>query len=296
MTTFASVVRVGVLASFLVGRAAQAASPMKEECVDAHSKGQDARDGSQFTQAAKLFLVCAQPACPELVRNDCARFADELERLQPTVTFAARDGAQNDLLDTIVYVDGTLVASRLGDGRAHNVDPGRHEVRFLHAGKEVVVHVVVNQGEKGRPLIGTFATESTSGTGSGATPSGPELRRPGAPLALVGIGAAAAVIGGVVFGVGYLKIPSNCSLSTHQCAAPPGDSVFGKASTAVTMIDAGAVVGGVGLVALGGSLAWYFAQPLRPVKAALTRPAAPGLAFAPWVGPQGAGLSLSFSQ
>src|SRR5215468_1595680 len=102
MSTFASVVRVGALASFLllVGRAAQAAPPTKDECVDAHSKGQDARDNGQFSQAGRLFLVCAQSACPEVVRNDCARFADELERLQSTVTFAARDEAQNDLLDT----------------------------------------------------------------------------------------------------------------------------------------------------------------------------------------------------
>jgi hypothetical protein len=287
MSTSASAVRVGVLAGFLllVGRAAQAAPPTKEACVDAHSKGQDARSAGQLAQASQMFLLCAQSACPDLVRSDCARFADELDKLQPTVTFAARDGAQNDLLDTSVYVDGALVTSRLGDGRVHNVDPGRHEVRFVHADKEVVLNVVVNQGEKGRPLVGAFVTalESAASPGPTPTPAGPEMKRPSRLLALVGVGAAAAVAGGVLVGVGYAQIPSSCSLATHQCAAPPGDPVFGKASSSVTMLNVGAIVGGAGAAVLGGGLIGYFAQPLRPMTTALV----------PWIGPQGAGLSFS---
>lgn len=294
MSTFASVVRIGTLASFilLAGPAAHAAPPTKEECVDAHSKGQDAREAGQFAQASKLFLMCAQPSCPELVRGDCARFADEIERQKASVSFAARDSAQADLPDTTVYVDGKLVASQLGDGKAHEIDPGRHEVRFVHAGKETILNVVVNQGEKGRTLVGTFssASGSTSTADPGATPvttpdaSGP--RRPMTPLILVGVGAAAMIAGGVLVGLGFSKIPGNCSLSTHECAAPPADPVFASASSGVKMVNIGSVVGGVGALTLGGSLIWYFAQPTRP--AAKVTPA-----LVPWIGPQGAGLSFS---
>src|ERR1700734_2425861 len=97
-------------AVLLAGSAARAAPPTKDECVDAFGKGQDARDGAQLVQADRYFLVCAQAACPDLVQHDCARFVDEVERLLPTVTFVARDAAQNDLPDTSVYVDGTPVA------------------------------------------------------------------------------------------------------------------------------------------------------------------------------------------
>ena len=52
----------------------------KEECVDAHSKGQDAKEQGKISLARKLFLTCAQSSCPNLVQGDCARFADELSR------------------------------------------------------------------------------------------------------------------------------------------------------------------------------------------------------------------------
>lgn len=306
MSTFASVVRISALASFvlLAAPAAHAAPPTKEECIDAHSKGQDAREAGHFAQASKLFFTCAQPSCPALVQNDCARLADETERQSSSVTFAARDSAQRDLPDTWVYVDGKLVTSQLGDGKAHEIDPGRHEVRFVHAGKETVLNVVVNQGEKARPLIGTFP-EDTGSEPASAMPATPpptmpvgrpgtsmpsrdsaELKRPAWPLVVVGIGGAVVVAGGVLLTLGFTGIPGNCSLATHQCAAPPKDPVFDKASRSVTLINVGAITGGVGVLALGTSLVWYFIQPLRPVKRA---PAA----LVPWVGPESAGLSFT---
>jgi hypothetical protein len=283
MSRFASFASLAVTL-LLAGRAG--AAPTKEECVDAHGKAQDAREAGQLTEARRLFLACAQPACPELVNRDCARFADEIERLQPTVTFSARDGAQNDLLDTEVYVDGTRVASRLGDGKAHEIDPGSHEVRFVHAGKETILRVVVTQGEKGRALVGAFLDAGAPRSpGMSRAPDAPELRRPSGPLALVGLGAAAAVAGGVLLGVGFARIPAVCSLSSHACKAPPGDPVFARASSSVTMVNLGTVIGGVGALGLGGGLIWYFAQPPRPAKTART--------LTPWVGPQGAGLVFS---
>jgi hypothetical protein len=291
-----------IAAVLLAASAARAAPPTKEECVDAHARGQDAREAGQLVQADKFFFVCAQAACPDLVQRDCARFADEVERVLPTVTFVARDAALTDLPDTSVYVDGSLVASDLGDGRPHPIDPGKHEVRFVHAGREVVIDVVVAAGEKARALTGTFPpaesapapakaapADAAPGTGTGsAAPAprpAPAASRPAGPLALVAVGAAAVVAGGVLAGVGLARMPSVCSLSAHDCAAPPGDPVFGKASSSVTLINVGAIAGGTGLAVLGGGLAWYLAQPLRPSKP-------DAAAIAPWVGPGLAGLAI----
>jgi hypothetical protein len=288
-------------AVFLAGSAARAAPPTppapatpptKEECVDAHGKGQDARESGQLVQADRYFFVCAQAACPDLVQHDCTRFADEVERQLPTVTFAARDGAQTDLPETSVYVDGSLVASALGDGKAHPIDPGHHAVRFVHAGREVVLDVIVVQGEKGRALVGTFPSAEPPPAPAPASPGpvssprpAPAPSRPSGPLALVGVGAAGAIAGGVLAAVGLVRMPSNCSLTAHDCAAPPGDPVFGKAASSVTMLNTGVLVGGAGLVVLGGGLLWYFVQPLRPAKPETT-------ALVPWAGPGGAGLLL----
>src|SRR5664279_162893 len=97
-------------------------------CIRDSSKGQDARDAGKLSLARKLFMTCAQSACPNLVQGDCARFADELNGQQPTISFVARDKAGADLPDTTVYVDDALVVTRLDDGRPHDADPGKHVV------------------------------------------------------------------------------------------------------------------------------------------------------------------------
>lgn len=292
------------LSGLLTASTAKAAPPTKEECVEAHGKGQDAREAGQLAQAGKLFVTCAQQSCPALVQSDCARFADEIARLQPSVTFVARDSAQNDLPETSVFVDGVLAASRLGDGKAHDIDPGKHEVRFSHAGKDVTLTVVINQGEKARGVVGVFppaaggpvaspppmATTPTTATPSAPEPAPVQMKRSSGPLVLVGIGAAAMVAGGVLIGVGLSKVPANCSLSTNECAAPPKDPALAQASSGVSLANLGGVVGGVGGAAFIGSLIWYFAQsPHAAARAASTA----SRTLTPWIGPQGAGLSFS---
>src|SRR5678815_1525665 len=101
------------------------ADPSKEECVDAHSRGQDAREQGKISLARKLFLTCAQNGCPAAVQGDCSRFADDHTSMQPTVVFVARDGNGNDLPATTVYNDGALIVTTL-DGKPHDIDPGNH--------------------------------------------------------------------------------------------------------------------------------------------------------------------------
>src|SRR3954470_23644657 len=138
------------------GSIASAEELTKEACIDAHSKGQDAKDQGKISLARKLFLSCAQSTCPALVQGDFARFADDLSRSQPTLSFTARDGAGADLPDTTVYIDGVLTVTRLDDGKAHDVDPGAHTIKFIHGSKDQVVTVVINAGEKGRTIAATF--------------------------------------------------------------------------------------------------------------------------------------------
>src|SRR5688572_27797069 len=108
-----------VLTISLVAFTASADEPSKKMCVESHSKAQDAKEDGELTLARKLFMACAQPQCPGVVQSDCARFADEIERSLPSLSFAARDDKGNDLPDTTVYVDEKLVATSLTDGRPH---------------------------------------------------------------------------------------------------------------------------------------------------------------------------------
>lgn len=249
-----------VLASVSV---ASAGDLTKDECLDAHSKGQDAKEQGKLSLARKLFLTCAQSSCPQLVQGDCARFADDLGRLQPTISLAARDSNGNDLPDTTVYIDGELVVTHI-DGESHDVDPGNHAFKFTNGGREQVVTVVIGSGEKGRTIVGTFQAPPKPTLAVTAAPAlhkdvEKTTHAPLATYAMIGGGALTAV-GAALTAYGYSRVPTGCSLSTHQCAAPPGDPTFGRASSAAKNIDIGFVVGGVGLTALTAGVIWYVAS------------------------------------
>ena len=261
----------------------------KEACVDAHSRGQDARDQGKITLARKLFLTCAQSGCPAAVQGDCARFADDLSNIQPTVNFVARDGNGNDLPNTTVYVDGVLVATTI-DGRPVDIDPGNHVVKFSNSGKDEVVTVVIGSGEKGRTVQARFGSSSSAAPVGGiATPTpkkqGPKTTHPKGSLAVVIGGGVVALAGGAVAFYGKSQIPSSCNLSTHECAAPPGDKVFDDASSAAGTMNIGIITAGVGVVALAGGLVWYFGG-------AKTEKPPTETAIAPWVSGSSGGVSV----
>jgi hypothetical protein len=251
--------------------AASADEPSKEACIDAHSRCQDARQQGKLSTARELFLMCAQAQCPALVQDDCARYADDLDRLQPWLGFAARDGQGNDLPDTAVYVDEQLLLMQLDDGKAHAIDPGRHVVRFSHAGRDELVTVVVGAGEKARTVVATFhATASkvrTEGRSSPAHSAAPaKAAQPRGDRALIIAGAALLATGALVGTVGLMRVPDNCSLSSHDCAAAPGDDSFAEAERAVRWSNAGWASAGVGAAVLMGGLVWFFRSAKRPAR------------------------------
>ncbi len=270
---------------------AQAAPPSKDECVEAHSRGQDARDRGQLADAKRLFLLCAQSSCPALIQSDCAKFGDELSRTVPSVSFVARDSKGADLLDTQVYVDGTLAQARLDEGKAHDLDPGKHTIRFVHAGKEVTESVVISAGEKGRTITAIFGDNGAAptiggGTSSGTTSEPTKPSRSAVPLVVAGLGGAAMVVGAVFLVTGLGDVPGNCSRSSHECAAAPGDPSFDDAKSAVAKANLGLGIGIGGAVVAVTGLIWYFASsPSEPEKA----PSTAGLT--PWTDGRGAGAS-----
>ena len=282
-----------VIASLTASSLASADNLSKEVCIDSHSRGQDARDQGKLSLARKLFLTCAQPSCPALVQGDCSRFADDLTRMQPTLSFAARDGSGGDLADTSVFIDEILVATRLDDGRPHDVDPGKHSIKFVHAGKEQVVPIIVGSGEKGRTVSVTFGSPPSptpSFVQAQAPAPAPVRRAPTTTHAfgskiLVGTGLAL-VVGGAALGViGLLQVPANCSVSSHECAAAPGDPAFRDAGSAIQLSNIGWMVSGIGVAAVVGGFTWYFKSGKTPREHELTA--------SPWLTPSGAGIAFS---
>lgn len=283
-----------IVAAFLISSAfmapvAVADDAGKAACIESHSKGQDAKEQGKISLARKLFLSCAQSTCPTVVQGDCARFADDLTRMQPTVSFAARDASGADLPDTSVYVDDVLVATRLDDGRAYDVDPGKRVIKFFYGSKEQVQTVVVGAGEKGRTVSATFGSTATAApripatTTASSETKAPTASHPTGAKVLIGVGAALTV-GGATLGIlGLSRVPASCSVSTHECAAPPGDPLFDEASKAVQLSNIGWVMAGVGVAAMAGGFVWYLGGEKSSRDEKLV---------APWVTPESAGIAV----
>jgi hypothetical protein len=280
----ALVAAAGVLAlGLLPSGECQAAS--KDECIEAHGRGQDLREKGLLTRSRQMFLTCAQSSCPNLIQGDCARFGEELDRLLPSVSFGARDSRASDLPNTSVYVDETLVTTRLDDGKSYDFDPGKHTIRYVHDGKETTLKVILNQGEKGRTLVATFTDNNSTAAGADARSSPPEPKKSLLPLVVAGLGGAALATGGVLFAVGMGQVPEGCSVSTKECAAPPGDPRLDDANRGVSLANLGVGIGLSGAALLIGGLVWYAATPATP-------PSTRGQLVLPWVGRGAGGVAV----
>jgi hypothetical protein len=141
-----------VLAALCLASATARADPTltKVQCIEANTRGQDLRRDSKLSGAREMFRSCAAVSCPALVRDDCARRLDEVDKVQPTVVFVTKDPSGKDVTGVKVAVDGKPRADWL-DGTELQVDPGEHVFTFTAAGQPpLTVTLVLAAGEKSR--------------------------------------------------------------------------------------------------------------------------------------------------
>ncbi len=109
--------------------AEQAPADIKNQCADAYEATQRERAAGHLLVARKNGIFCAQNSCPDVLRSDCARWSDELSSSIPSLVIEARSPNGELLSNVYVEVDGAPFAEHL-DGRALEIDPGRHHFRF----------------------------------------------------------------------------------------------------------------------------------------------------------------------
>jgi hypothetical protein len=128
-------------------------SPDKLACIAADTDGQASRLKGEFRSARARFAMCASPACPKIVRDDCFDRIVELAKAQPEVVFEATNGNGQFLHMVSVFVDDQLVAERL-DGRAIKVDPGEHRFTFRALGRlDAELRLSVPEGARTRRAV-----------------------------------------------------------------------------------------------------------------------------------------------
>jgi len=170
------------------------ANEFKIACSRSFEESQRLRNNSQYIAASEEVLKCADPKCGEALFDECTKIYGELQTATPSVVFAARDGAGNELTGVSVSIDGQPTADPL-DGKPVRVDPGSHQFSFSSAGYDVIEQtLLIRAGEQYRPINATMQQTAVAGAPpSVATPapaSSGRSRR-GAPLAsyvLGGIG------------------------------------------------------------------------------------------------------------
>jgi hypothetical protein len=217
----------------------------KAACISQLDRAQLLQSAHKLQGARLAYLACSAPACPELVREDCARSLVELAAMVPTVVFSARaDG--HDVTDARVLLDGEAVASAL-DGRAIALDPGSHVARFERAGGGVFeVRLVAREGEKNRAVGATFLTAPLPPP---RTESGRSLAL---PLILGGTGLLA--LGGSF----YVRLSADGDADHLRNSCAPSCSQSSRDALSDKLVVANVALGvGVGALALAAAT-WLF--------------------------------------
>lgn len=277
-----------------------------DQCIEANAKAQPLRRDGKLAAAREQLQICVDPHCPGMVRDDCARRLDELDRLQPTIVFDGKDSAGADLIEVTVTVDGHPLVSRLV-GSPLSVDPGAHAFTFEAAGRRAVTRTfVLKEGEKGRIERIVFDDGAVSSTSARPVPPGPVVTalsssaetaphgmgtRKAVALAIGGVGVAGVAAGGV-FGLlamtAWNRAKSECP-TTANCTQSQHSKAVADRSTTVTygtVADIGFIAGGVLLAA--GTVLFF----TGPSAGDARRDHALQWQIAPSLGPASAGIDL----
>jgi hypothetical protein len=172
---------------------AQDVDPERQACADAYVEAQRLKKDGKLLAAREALVTCARDACLAAVKKDCVGWLDEVNAALPSVVIVALgpDGAETTAVR--VFVDGEPFAEQL-DGRARELDPGEHRLRFEHAGAPAREQkLLLREGQKHREIRVSFrsapARADAPAAAADATPPGPDEPAP--------IPVAAWVLGGV---------------------------------------------------------------------------------------------------
>jgi hypothetical protein len=277
----------------------------KAQCIEANTKGQDLRREGKLLAARDQLRACANPSCPALVRDDCTKRLDDVERAQPAIVFDAKDGSGRDVSAVTVTMDARPLAEKL-DGTPLQVDPGEHVFVFTMAGQALVTQTfVLKEGDKERRervVIGqvVLAPVAPPPEASPASSTPPSSAPPGGVRSGGGVGTQK-VLGLVVGGVGLAGIGVGSAFgvmtlsevnqqkkacSTSTCTQPLLSQAQSDHSTAMTdrTISTAAFVAGGALLVTGVVL--FFTEAHASEQTGGT-----GTLVVPSVGPGSGGIS-----
>jgi len=131
-----------------------------KSCITTHATGQREAKAGHLRLATQLFTKCgSDETCPAQLRQECAEFLQTVQQTVPSVIFSVLDEKNHDISTVKVFSTDELIADGL-DGRAIQIDPGKHRLRFLLPwGAVLSSDVLIREGEKNRMIQVKIADE-----------------------------------------------------------------------------------------------------------------------------------------
>jgi hypothetical protein len=237
-----------------------------DACIRASEDTQKERANGHLRAARARSAECLDARCPTPIRRDCDTQASEIERLMPTIVFRVRAPDGRDVAGASVEIDGVVERNAL-DGRAHEIDPGSHEMTATADGYAPAhARIVVEEGVRARvielrptPRAGTAGTPGTNRDGA-SPPLAPSSAGRASTATWIGSGvlAGVGVAGiGIFAGLGlsadadFRRLRDTCG---GACDARDADSVR-------TRFQVADVALAVGVVALAAAVVVYLVGP-----------------------------------
>lgn len=259
LTALSGFARLGLLcAAFAAGvlsaASARAADPAVNECLAASESSLKFGNEHQRIEERAELLKCAADVCPGVIREECARRLQDVNRIIPTLVLDVRD-ASNQRVAAKVQIDGQPVADAVVD-RPLAVNPGQHRLVIEAANyPSVAREVVVSEGEVDR----TVSIQLAPGKSSEAPESAPTLvwstrRSTQGAFALTSAGVAIVGLGvGSAFGVVALSKKRHArEVCPDRCADDAGVETWAEAKRAGNVSTVAFAVGGVAAIAALG--------------------------------------------
>jgi hypothetical protein len=261
------------------------ADPTKNECIDADAKAQDLKRDHKLTAARDQLVICSSPACPGLVRADCASRLAGVEAILPSMVFDVVDPAGARLSGVTMTIDGVNFTPPDGTTTVA-LDPGSHTIVFhTPTNQDVTKTVVAGEGERGMhsrvemgppivaapaPVVAVKASDSGGGLGTQRV------------LGIVAAGAGlTGIVVGSIFGAMALSAKSavigDCGATCTPSQLPQAQSDHSSGITDSTISTIGFIAGGA-LLAGGAVLFFTGGTPA-------SKPTTGSLTVVPSVGP-----------
>lgn len=245
---------------------AQASTPA-EACVLAHERAIAQLDEAQLLEADESLRACIKPACPAIVRDECAAERHALKERLPTVVLVAKDAGGDDLTNVRVTVNGEPLLDSLGS-QAVRMNPGEYEFAFLGPdGQRGQREVVLREGELRRRVQVEFGQLARTGE---VALEAPRTSRWTTPFVVSAAASAAGLASFAYFGLS--------GIHTERCAPQCTETELSTLRRQYLAADISLGVGVAGAAAAtlfwlyppGHGPSWSSALLLTPERAAMT--------------------------